>query len=149
MSGKSVCLWSCRLEFDSKCDQTNECKIGTRVAQPPCLTLSINGTVWRTSRQVNLLCRWERHSTGFRHHGVVDRWSASPKRARISLWSLSRDRRNILRNKGRKIDFNAMTHMLFLDSDLMTCEGLLNFIENLNKFLFQHLSWLCQTTSIS
>ena len=26
-----------------------------------CLTLSIKGTVWRTSGEVYLLCRWERH----------------------------------------------------------------------------------------
>ena len=27
-SGKSVCLWSCRLEFDSESSQTNDFKIG-------------------------------------------------------------------------------------------------------------------------
>ena len=58
-----------------------------------CLTLSITGTVWRTSRQVRLLCHWERHLAGFPHFGVVDRWLATPKRARIAHWSLSRDRR--------------------------------------------------------
>ena len=62
-------------------------------SQLPCLTLSIKGTVWRTSRQVYLLYRWERHLAGFPHHGVVDRWLATPKRARIAHWSLSRDRR--------------------------------------------------------
>ena len=50
----------------------------------PCLTLSIKGTVWRTSRQVYLLCRWERHLAGFPHLGLVDRWLATPKRARIA-----------------------------------------------------------------
>ena len=30
---------------------------------------------------------------GFPHVGVVDRWLATPKRARIAHWSLSRDRR--------------------------------------------------------
>ena len=50
----------------------------------PCLNLSIKGTVWRTSRQVYLLCRWERHLAGFPHLGVVDRWLATPKRARIA-----------------------------------------------------------------
>ena len=29
------------------------------VLRPPCLTLSIKGAVWQTSRQVYLLCRWE------------------------------------------------------------------------------------------
>ena len=32
-------------------------------SQLPCLTLSIKWTVWRTSRQVYMLCRWERHLT--------------------------------------------------------------------------------------
>ena len=31
----------------------------------PCLTLSIKGTVWRTSRASNFLCHWERHLAGF------------------------------------------------------------------------------------
>ena len=53
-------------------------------SQLPCLTLGIIGTVWRTSRQVYLLCRWERHLAGFLHLGVVDRWLATPKRARIA-----------------------------------------------------------------
>ena len=47
----------------------------------PCLTLSIKGTVWRTSLHVYLLCCWERHLSGFPHPGVVDRWLATPKRA--------------------------------------------------------------------
>ena len=34
--------------------------------------------------QVYLLCRWERHLAGFPHLGVVDRWPATPKRARIA-----------------------------------------------------------------
>ena len=34
------------------------------------------------SRQVYLLCRWKRHLTEFPHLGVVDRWPATPKRAR-------------------------------------------------------------------
>ena len=62
-------------------------------SQLPCLTLSIKGTVWRTSRQVYLLCRWERHLAGFPHLGEVDSWLATPKRARIAHWSLSRERR--------------------------------------------------------
>ena len=37
------------------------------------------GTVWRTSRQVYLLCRWERHLAGFPHLGEVDRWPATSK----------------------------------------------------------------------
>ena len=31
-----------------------------------------------------LLCRWERHLAGFHHVGVVNRWLAIPKRARIA-----------------------------------------------------------------
>ena len=30
------------------------------------------------------LCRWERHLTGLPHLDVVDRWLATPKRARYS-----------------------------------------------------------------
>ena len=37
------------------------------------LDAPMKGTVWRTSRQVYLLCRWERHRAGFPHFGVVDR----------------------------------------------------------------------------
>ena len=37
-------------------------------------------TVWRASRQVCSLCRWERHLAGLPYFGVVDRWSATPKR---------------------------------------------------------------------
>ena len=51
-------------------------------SQLPCLTLSIKGTVRRTSRLVYLLCRWERHLARFTHLGEVDRWLATPKRAR-------------------------------------------------------------------
>ena len=31
------------------------------------------------------VCRWERHLAGFPLLGVVDRWPATPKRARIAL----------------------------------------------------------------
>ena len=77
-----VCLLSCRLGFNSELGQTNDFKIG--IHSFFCLTLSINGIVWRTSGQVYLLCRWERHSAVFPHLGVVDRWPATPKRARIA-----------------------------------------------------------------
>jgi len=36
------------------------------VSQLPCWTLSIKGIVWRTSRQVRLLCRWARCLIGWR-----------------------------------------------------------------------------------
>ena len=49
--------------------------------------------MWRTSRQVCSLCRWEKHLTGFPHLGVKDKWAATRKRARIAHWSLSRCRR--------------------------------------------------------
>ena len=45
--------------------------------------LSIEGTVWRTSRQVYLLRGWERHLAGFPNLGVADTRLATPKRARI------------------------------------------------------------------
>ena len=37
------------------------------------------------SPQVNLLCRSEKHLTEFPHLTVVDRWPATPKRARTAL----------------------------------------------------------------
>ena len=40
--------------------------------------------MWRTSRQVYLLCRWEKHLAGFPHLGVVDRWLATSKQG----WTL-------------------------------------------------------------
>ena len=49
------------------------------------LTFSNKGTVRRTSRQVYLLCCWERRLAGLPHVGVVDTWLATPKRARIAL----------------------------------------------------------------
>ena len=58
------------------------------------LMLSIKGTVWRTSRQVYLLCRWEKLLMGFPHLGVVDRWPATPHWACYSALILfSRDMR--------------------------------------------------------
>ena len=42
------------------------------------------GSRQATSRPVRLLCRWERHLAGFPHLGVVDRWLATSKRARIA-----------------------------------------------------------------
>ena len=43
---------------------------------------ALKGMVWRTSWQVYLLCRWERHLTGFPRLVVVDRWRTTCKRAR-------------------------------------------------------------------
>ena len=64
-----------------------------------CLTLSIKRTLWRTSRQVYLLCRWERHLAGFFHLGVVDRWLTTPKRVRYSAFiALSCGRINMKQN---------------------------------------------------
>ena len=40
----------------------------------PCLSLSKIGIVWRTSRQVCLLCPWARHLTGCLHLHVAERW---------------------------------------------------------------------------
>ena len=50
----------------------------------PCLTLNIERTVGRTSRQVYVLCRWERHLAGFPYLREVRRWLATPKRASSS-----------------------------------------------------------------
>ena len=49
------------------------------------LTLIIKGTVWKTIRQVYLLCGWERRSAAFPHFSVVDRWLVTPKRARCRV----------------------------------------------------------------
>ena len=38
----------------------------------------------KTSRQVYLLCRWERHVAGFPHLGVIARWPATSKRVHYS-----------------------------------------------------------------
>ena len=38
-------------------------------------------TVWRTCPQVDLLCRRERHLSGFPHLRVVDRWPTTSKQA--------------------------------------------------------------------
>ena len=48
------------------------------------MPISLEGTVWRTSRQVYLLCHWGGHLAEFPHLGVVDRWPATPMRARYS-----------------------------------------------------------------
>ena len=53
-------------------------------SQLPCLTFSIKGTGWRTSRQV-YLCRWERHLPGFFHLVVVDKWPAVSQPARYGV----------------------------------------------------------------
>ena len=42
--------------------------------QLPCLALGIYGRLWRTSRQVRLLCTWARHLTGRLRLYVEDRW---------------------------------------------------------------------------
>ena len=78
------------LGFDSESDQTNDLKIA--IHSFPAWRLVFKGQCGER-RQVYLLCRWERHLTEFPHLGVVDRWPATPKRARIAHWSLSRDRR--------------------------------------------------------
>ena len=88
MEGLSLDLW---LGFDSELGQTNDFQIG--IHSFPSWRLALTGTVWRTSRQVYVLCCWERHLAGFPHLGVVDRRLATPKQARTALWSLSRDRK--------------------------------------------------------
>ena len=76
----NFCVWYCRLGFDSESGQTNH----FNYSQLLCLTLSINGTVWRTSRQVCFLCHWQRQLVGFPHLGVVAIWPAIPKLVRHS-----------------------------------------------------------------
>ena len=51
------------------------------------------------------MCRWERHLAGFPHLGEVGRWLATPKRARIAHWSLSRDRRINMQLTNKMKDF--------------------------------------------
>ena len=57
----------------------------TLVFTPSLLDAQYLGRAWRTSRQVYLLCRWERHLTEFPHLGVIDRWPATFKLALIAL----------------------------------------------------------------
>ena len=78
----------------------------------PCLRLSIKGTAWRTSRQVYLLCGWERHLTGLPHLRVVD---GNSKWARYSNLIAFRDRRmNVQLNTNRNLTWvcrsNAARH---------------------------------------
>ena len=70
------------LGFDSKSGQTNDLKIDIH-SFPACRS-ALKGQCG-ASRQVCLLCRWERHLTGFSHLSMVDRWPATPKRARTAL----------------------------------------------------------------
>ena len=65
--------------FDFESGQTNDLKIG--IHSFPAWRSALKGqcgAIW----QVCLLCRWERHLTGFPHPSAVDR---TPKRARIAL----------------------------------------------------------------
>ena len=85
------------LVLDSESGQTDDFIIG--IHSYLLLDVSINGTVWKTSRQVYLWCRWEGHLAGFPHLGVVDTWPATPKRARYSALIASCDKRiNMLLN---------------------------------------------------
>ena len=70
------------LGFDSESGQTNDFKIG--IHSFPARRSAFTGQC-EESRQVYLLCRWERHLAGFPHLSVVDRWPATPKRARTAL----------------------------------------------------------------
>ena len=69
------------LRFDSESGQTNDFKTG--IHSFPAWRSALKGQCGE-SRQVYLLCRWERHFTGFPHLSVVDRWPANLKRARIA-----------------------------------------------------------------
>ena len=79
MYDKSVRLWSCKFGLESDSGQTKNLKLSIA-----CLKFSIKGTVRKTSRQVYLLCQCEKHLAGLPHLGAVDRWLATPKRARYS-----------------------------------------------------------------
>ena len=88
--GAPLSVFSYVLVGSAKTDQAVDPSLIPSLVKPftvkllPCLTLSIKGTVWKTSRQVYLLCCWERHLAGFPHLRVVDRWPATLKRARYS-----------------------------------------------------------------
>ena len=109
--GQVVRAWRCieptRILLES--GQTND------FSQLPCLTLSINGTVWRTSRQV-YLCHGEKHLAGFPHLGVVDRWPFTPKRARHSARSFSRDRRINMQLNTRYLRRGKMLRLRWFDT---------------------------------
>ena len=68
--------------------RNSQISYGKEIARRPATSneqvIATKGTVWRTSRQVCLLYRWKKHFAGFPHLGVVDRWLATPKRARIA-----------------------------------------------------------------
>ena len=79
-SGKSVCLWSCRLDFDSESGQTNDFKIGIAsllVAQHERDSVENKPASLLVVPLVKALSE-------ISHLSVVDRWPATPKRARCS-----------------------------------------------------------------
>ena len=45
---------------------------------------NLSKLLWRASRLLYLMRRWERHLAGFPHLGVVERWPVTPNRARYS-----------------------------------------------------------------
>ena len=83
-----------RLEKDKKLHyrwsmlRNSQISYGKEIARRPATSneqvIETKGTVWRTRRQVCLSYRWKKHLAGFPHLGVVDRWLATPKRARIA-----------------------------------------------------------------
>ena len=70
------------LGFDSESGQTNDFNIG--IHSFPARRSAFKGQCGE-SRQVYLLCRCGRHLTEFPHVSAVDRWPATPKRARTAL----------------------------------------------------------------
>ena len=79
----SVCVWSCRIWFDSESGQINDGKLVLTAFLLDFQQYRDTMTVWRTSRRT-YSCRWEKHLAGFPQLCVVDRWPATPKRARLS-----------------------------------------------------------------
>ena len=92
-SGKSVCLGSSRLGFHSSSGQTNDFKIG--IHSFLAWRSALKGLCEEQAGKFTCYAVGERHLAGFLHLGVVDKWLATPKRARMEIAHslLSRDRR--------------------------------------------------------
>ena len=81
--GKSVCLWAANSGLVLSQVEPITRKL---VFTASCFTLSIKKALSRTSRQVFLLCRWEKLLVArFARLRIVDRWAATiVKRCRVA-----------------------------------------------------------------
>ena len=79
---QSVCFWNGRLGVRFRVGSNQWLK--NWYSQLPCLTFSMKGTVWRKPASL-LVVPLRKALNGIPHLSVVDRWPATPKRARTAL----------------------------------------------------------------